>query len=295
MKQFLCAAILIAAASFPLSAIEEVLVQADELDTRNDHSSVIELLSDTLPTVSAADERAEVLWRLSRAMLGYGDEQEEAGASESELLDIFQQGEDYGAEAVESNPDIVEGYFWQSGNIGRWGQTKGVLDSLFRASEMRDILSAAIEIDSDHADSYFVLSQLYAAVPGFISFGNSDYAVSLARKSIVLMEDEVADGQRDSIAYDFYNKLAEALAARGWSQRKRDREHSRKAADYREADTPLEQGWYYEGTISIPPMSDQSEAEMLLNDVILQIERMPEPGEEDQTDLETARELLESL
>ena len=275
--------------------ITDGIAQVDRLDNEENHTAARELLVTLLPQAANSSERAEVLWRLSRAELNYGGDRDDAGAADSELLEIYEQGEQYADQAIEADPDNVAGYFWKASNIGRWGQTKGVLDSLFKASDMRDLLIRAIEIDPDHADSYYVLSQLYVAVPRLISFGNNDYGVNLARKGITLMEREIAEGAREYTAYGFYIKLAEALNERGWNQRRRDREHSRRISDYQSARTQLERGWYFEGAVSIPAMSDKDEAEAVLRDVIRQLERMPNPRISDQRDLAEARELLGSL
>ena len=116
------------------------------------------------------------------------------------------------------------GYYWQSANIGKWGQAKGILNALFKATPMRDLLQQAINQEPDHAGSYYVLGQLYAEVPGIISFGNDDYAVGLARKSIDLHEAELAAGEAEEVEHDYYIQLASHLMQRGWNERKRDRE-----------------------------------------------------------------------
>ncbi|AFG37776.1 hypothetical protein [Spirochaeta africana] len=275
--------------------ISEGLQQADAFDAQDEHAAARDVLQNLLPQAASGADRAEVLWRLARAQLGYGGSREDAGAGDDELLAIFEQGEQYADQAIQADAANVEGYFWKASNIGRWGQTKGILDSLFKASDMRDLLIQAIEIDASHPDSYYVLSQLYVAVPRMISFGNNDYGVNLARKAVSLMEEQVAAGTRDHISYGFYITLAEALDSRGWSQRRRNREHSRRVSDYRSAESPLERGWYFEGTVTIPEMSDSEEARMVLQDMIRQIERMPEPRVYDLRDLEDARELLQSL
>ena len=275
--------------------LDDVIGQADALNEQDEHSQAIELLESALPEVSNSEERAEIFWRLSRAHLQLGDQRKKDGSSEDQLLSIFENGGNYANQAIEADPANVNGYFWKSTNIGRWGQTKGIYESLTKASEMRDLLIESIDIDSEHADSYFVLSQLYAAVPRLISFGNNDYAVNLARKSIALMEEQISTGARDFASYSFYITLAEALNERGWSQRKRNREHQRRIADYQAATSPLERGWYYEGTISIPEMPDTQEAEMILRDIIQQIERKPNPRIHDLRDLDDARTLINEL
>ncbi|MFW6288861.1 MAG: hypothetical protein ACOC2Q_03680, partial [Spirochaetota bacterium] len=137
---------------------------------------------------------------------------------------------------------------------------------------MRDLLRQAINQQPDHAGSYYVLGQLYAEVPGVISFGNDDYAVGLARKSIDLHEQELASGDADELEHDYYIQLASHLMQRGWNERKRDRAMAGKRDSFSSTDDRLEQGWYYEGTVRIPAQDDVEEAEALLRDMIGRLE-----------------------
>jgi hypothetical protein len=240
-------------------------------------------------------ERAEVLWRLSRATLSVGETLDDAGAPEEDLLARYEQGEQYGIEAVEADPTNHLGYYWQSANIGRWGQTKGIVNSLFKAGPMRDLLRTAVEVEPDHAGSYYVLGQLYSEVPGLISFGNVDYAVGLARKSIDLHEAELRSGEADEREHDYYIQLANHLIKRDWNSRKRAREQSSQEEEYREASDSLERGWYYEGTVSIPEKSDVEEAEEILDEMIASLRSIQEPSDAHQRQLERALELMEEL
>ncbi|MFW6213311.1 MAG: hypothetical protein ACOC8L_10455, partial [Spirochaetota bacterium] len=214
------------------------------------------------------------------------------GASEGELTATYEAGEQYGIEAVEADPNNHLGYYWQSANIGRWGQTKGVLNSLFKAGPMRDLLRTAVEVEPEHAGSYYVLGQLYSEVPGLISFGNVEYAVGLARKSIDLHEAELRSGEADEREHDYYIQLANHLIKRDWNERKRAREHENQEQEYRDASNSLERGWYYEGTVRIPSMSDEQEAREILEEMIASLRSVQDPSDSHRRQLERAQELM---
>lgn len=283
-------------AALPLAAqsLEAELERVDDLRDEENVAAAMELLQ-TLEGRASGAERAEVYWRMAAVELMRGDQAEDAGASTDDLLAIFETGEAFADRAIEANPSSPEGYYWKSANIGRWGQTKGILDSLFRAGDMRDLLAQAVSQDESHANSYFVLGQLYAAVPGVISFGNTDYAVSLGRLSVDLMQEEIASGERDEPNLDFYVQLASHLINRGWNERRRSRAMGDLARRYRSASDALERGFYYEGTVSIPDTGDKEEAEDLLRDVIRELESIRNPVPSDTRLLEEARELLDSI
>lgn len=283
----------IAAPAFALDT--EAIERADALYEDDETEAALDLLEDALPTARTGAERAEVYWRLSRATLVVGDDLVAAGADD-EALTVYEQGEQYGIQAVEADPSNHLGYYWQSANIGKWGQTRGILNALFKATPMRDLLSEAITREPDHAGSYYVLGQLYAEVPGVISFGNDDYAVSLARKSIDLHEAELASGEADEVEHDFYIQLASHLIQRDWNERRRTRGQSDKRTAYGRTDDRLEQGWHYEGTVEIPDVTDREEAESLLRDMIRRLEALGgERNDGQDRQLERARELLAGL
>jgi tetratricopeptide (TPR) repeat protein len=297
LKRMLVTCAVLALAGVPAVAAldQEAIERADTLYEDDRSADAVAVLEEVLSTARTGAERAEVYWRLSRATLSVGEDLEDDGADNETLLAVYEDGEEYGVQAVEADPSNHLGYYWQSANIGKWGQTKGILDSLFRAGPMRDLLKQAIQREPDHAGSYYVLGQLYAQVPGFISFGNVNYAVSLARKSVDLHEAELTTGEEDDVQHDYYIQLASHLKQRNWNAGRRAREQQNKERAHARTDDVLERGWHYEGTVDIPDMSDRDEAERILRDVIRRLEAITERTEGQEGELEEARELLQGL
>jgi hypothetical protein len=287
------AALVVAASGFALDtgAIEE----ADALYEDDQPRAALDVLEAALGTASNGAERAEVLWRMARATLDVGEQEEDKGGAPDPILAIYEQGEQYGVQAVEADPTNHLAYYWQSANIGKWGQLKGILNSLFKAGPMKDLLSESVSRAPEHADSYYVLGQMYEQVPGLISFGNKDYAVSLGRLSIDLHEAEVAAGIEDEMNHDFYVQQAAHLIARDWDRNKRNREQSKKQRNYNGADSELERGFYYEGTVDIPDQSDKEEATMILERMIRLLNAIDDRSDSQNRQLAEANELLTGL
>ena len=281
---------------FPLFAQDQALLdRMDDLHEDGEHEQILSLAEDALNNASSGRARSELYWRMARATLNTGDDAEEAGATEAELLAIFERGEAFGRQAIEADQSNHLAYYWTSSNIGRWGQIRGVLNALFRAGEMRDLLVEAITREPNHADSYYVLGQLYAAVPGgIISFGNDEYAVSLSRRSLSLFEQDLATGDDDP-GFHHHIKLAEHLIQRGWDVRRRQRFIPPMRQRFNAASTPLERGFFYEGTLNLRSEDDVAEARRLLNQAINGINNLPDIGDGDRRDLEEAQELLASI
>jgi tetratricopeptide (TPR) repeat protein len=171
---------------------------------------------------------------------------------------------------------------------------KGILNALAKAKPMRDLLHQALVAEPDHADSYYVLGQLYEQVPGGLSFGDKDYAVSLGRKAVELHERQVEAGLEEEINYDFYTELAKHLWARNSSSSRRMREQRRIAGKYASITDPMEKNFYYEAAVTLGDMSDREEALQLINRVVRELERLPGRTNSQNDDLQEARELLES-
>lgn len=272
--------------------VESLLERADQAYENEQFRQAERLLEQALERASSGSDRAEVYWRLSRVRLSQGDRLNDRDAPDEEILARYEEGERYGQQAIDADSSNHLGYYWKASNIGKWGQTRGVLNSLFRAGEMRDLLVEAVNREPEHPDSYYVLGQLYAKVPGLISFGNTEFAVSLARKSIALHEEEMASGEEEEREHDYYIQLASHLMDRGWSERRRNREHDRLRREHREADGIMERSFRFEGTVDIPNLSDWEEARRLLTDTISRMERIDDPSASDERQLERAREHL---
>ncbi len=294
-RSFLLGLVLLVAVAGAFALDEAAIEQADALYEDNEPQAAFDIREDVLSTAGNGAERAEVLWRMSRATLDIGSMEEDKGGPADPVLAIYAQGEQYGVQAVEADPGNYLGYSWQSANISKWGKLKGIVHSLFKVGTMRELLTQTIIYEPDHADTYYLLGQMYGKVPGLISFGNKDFAVSLGRKSIDLHEAEFAAGIEDEVEYDYYVQMASHLLRRNWDESKRNREQSTKERNYNNASTPLERGWYYEGVVDIPARSDREEADDILRRTIDALENLSDrsPGHDRQ--LAEARELWDEL
>jgi len=278
-----------------MADFQDILDRVDQLHEAEKYEQTKSLIESSLAEATSDDQQAELHWRLARAWLNLGDEAEDSGTQGEALLAYFESGEAEAQKAIEADPNNHLGYYWKSANIGRWGQVKGILNSLFKAKPMRDLLQQAVAVEPEHADSFYVLGQLFEQVPGFpVSFGDKDYAVSLGRKSIDLHEQQVRAGIEQKINYDFYTEMAKHLWERNYTAGKRAREQARKESKYRSISDPMEKNFYYEATVSLKDMSDREEALELINWVIQELQNLPERTDSQDDDLKEAREVLES-
>jgi tetratricopeptide (TPR) repeat protein len=291
-RVFLTGCILIFLAGYCMGSINDDLEHADTLHDGFRYTEENTLLLSLLNKARGDKEKAEVYWRLARVHVYLGDASEDAGDPKGTTLSIFEQGEEYADKSIQLNPGNHLGYYWKSGNIGRWGQVKGILNALAKAKPMKILLVQAININPNHADSFHVLGELYDELPGFpVSFGNIDSSVSLARKCIALHEMDRATGREVDKRHDYYIKLAKHLHKRNWDAEKRNDNQPEKKKKYNKENDILEKNFYFEGTLSLKNMPDRNEAEAIINEIIAELEGMAHRNKQQNDHLADAKEL----
>ena len=242
----------------------------DRLYLTDEHDQeVYDTLTQMLTQAQPGEEKANVLWRLSRVCVDLGDaidKNDKAGR-----FAVYEEGEQYALDSISEHP-TPEGYLWKCSNIGRWGQTKGVFDSLAKAKPMVQDLQYMIDdlgcIDSSEA--WYVLAVLYDSLPGKpISFGNSNAAISYGRIACETIPKEVIYGGT-------YKQLAEMLWNRNWNAKKRASEFAKMQKSWsKETESDIERYKYYEGSkgadasptwtkTSLSSMTDRQEAVVIL-------------------------------
>lgn len=189
---------------------------------------------------ATAQEEAEVLWRLSRVVLGMGDDLDKK--DKEGRFAAYEEGEEYANLSIARYPNAFA-YHWKASNIGRWGQTKGPLNSLGKAKGMLEDLTMVVNhfnID-DYSETWYVLSSLYNELPGApLSFGNNNWAIGYMRRAMdTLPVHKLYPGH--------YKKLAEELWARNWSASKRGKELAKMQTSWDKGGSNLERYRFYEG------------------------------------------------
>jgi len=281
-----------------LSAESTKIEEADKLHENVGYEAEILLLEDELAYAGSDNEKSEILWRMSRVTLAIADQMELDGASKNELLKEFQMAWDYAAKSIFLNSDNYNAYYWRASSIGSRGRTKGILDSLLQADDMKDDLERAVNSNPTHGDSYHILGMLYGSVPGLISFGNKEYAVSLARKAI--------DNQDESdrpYNYSYYLELAKHLWSRKWNEGKRISKQKKERDRFASKSSEMEKSWYYDGFVDltnatvystggIKNMSDREEAVAILNWVLPELDKLSNKKPDDYEYIEEVEKLL---
>ena len=249
----------------------------DDLYVNGNAEKADSILIEELSNAKNDVEKAEVYWRLSRNRVTFGDDSEK----DSEKLAQYDKGLEYAEKSIELN-DNAFARLWKSSNIGRIGQTKGVLNSLSAASDMRKDLKIILNNLQvlDSTETWYVLGMLYTTVPGgFISFGNKNFGISYYRIAIDTIPSHL-------IYPNHYKAIAEALYDRNWSKSKRSKEIKSMNSKWKSESNNYDKYAYYEGkdkgtnvpyysSVALNKISDRQEAVMLLNYAIAKYNAWP--------------------
>lgn len=243
--------------------------EADALYLTDEHDQeVYDKLTVMLEQATTEEEKANVLWRLSRVCVDLGDAIDKS--DKKARFAIYEEGEQYAIDSIATYP-TPEGYLWKCSNIGRWGQTKGVFDSLAKAKPMVQDLEVMIDDLGclDSSEAWYVLAVLYDSLPGKpISFGNSNAAISYGRIACDTIPRNVIYGGT-------YKQLAEMLWNRNWNAKKRASEISKMQKNWDKETSNIEKYKYYEGAngaqayplwtkTALSSMTDRQEAVVIL-------------------------------
>lgn len=105
---------------------------------------------------------------------------------------ILEEGRDLARRAVELKPDGVDGHYWYGVLIGRVGEERGVLVSLFLVDDVVREMETVIKLDPSHAGAHHVLGVLYRVVPGRpLSIGDKKKAVEHAELAVKHAPDDL--------------------------------------------------------------------------------------------------------
>lgn len=98
---------------------------------------------------------------------------------------LFQKGIDWSKKAIELNSKSAGGYFWLGVNNGKYGESRGILKSLFLVGPIKEAMQQVIAIDPayEHGGAYRVLGRMYYKLPGFAG-GGVDKSITNLKKSL---------------------------------------------------------------------------------------------------------------
>lgn len=148
----------------------------------HDAPARLDAVKDGLAQAARHDGDAETWIALARACFIWGDIR---AATDEQKLDAYAQGREAARRAVELAPRAPFAHLFYGINTGRWGQTKGVLRSLFLLPEVREAIRKTIELDPTLPQAYALAGNVDLEVPGVFG-GSLERAEAHFRKGLGL-------------------------------------------------------------------------------------------------------------
>ena len=168
----------------------------------------LDTLREGLEQAVRDDPDAANFTALSRVCFLWGDVR---AKNDDEKLAVYERGRQAGQRAVELDPKQFLGHLWYAINTARWGQTKGVVRSLFLLPTVRAEIRTLLELAPDVAAVYALAGNVDLEVPGPLG-GDLDRAEAEFRKGLAL--DAEFTGLRLGLAKVLIKKNAVAEARR---------------------------------------------------------------------------------
>ena len=105
--------------------------------------------------------------------------------TEDEKLQAYDRGRQAAERVVEQEPKNVLAHLWYAINTARWGQTKGVVRSLFLLPTVKREIKTILELDPNLPPAYSLAGNVYYEVPALLG-GDLGTAERMFRKGLEL-------------------------------------------------------------------------------------------------------------
>jgi tetratricopeptide (TPR) repeat protein len=167
MAARLVAAVLLAllSSSSAVSA-QSVVDSARALVARyHEDPAALDRARDALEAALQRDRQVDTMVMLSYVHFLYGDVR--ATTTEDKLA-AYDRGREIGRRAVELAPKNHDAHLWYAINTGRWGQTKGIMRSLFLLPTVREEIDIILGLDPRSVRGNSLAGNVMLELPGLV-------------------------------------------------------------------------------------------------------------------------------
>jgi len=142
----------------------------------------LDTLYAALADAAKVDAPPETLIALAHAAFLWGDVR---ARTTEEKLEAYERGRQAAERAVARAPRSALAHLWLGINAGRWGQTKGVLRSLFLLPTVTKHMETALALDPTLVPAYVLAGSVYYEVPAVFG-GDLERSEAMFRKALAL-------------------------------------------------------------------------------------------------------------
>jgi tetratricopeptide (TPR) repeat protein len=163
-----------AGAETPVEAARALVSRYHEDPTNIDRARAL------LERALVGDPQVETMVMLSYVYFLTGDVR---ATTADDKLAAYDKGREVGKRAVELAPRNPEAHVWYGINTGRWGQTKGIMRSLFLLPTVRESVDTTLALDPGNLRALALSGNVFLEVPR-IAGGDRAKAEAQFRKAL---------------------------------------------------------------------------------------------------------------
>jgi tetratricopeptide (TPR) repeat protein len=131
----------------------------------HEDATAIERARDALEAALQRDRQVDTMVMLSYVHFLDGDVR--ATTTEDKLA-AYERGREIGRRAVELAPRNHDAHVWYAINTGRWGQTKGIMRSLFLLPTVREEIDIILALDPRSVRGHALAGNVMLELPGVV-------------------------------------------------------------------------------------------------------------------------------
>jgi tetratricopeptide (TPR) repeat protein len=146
----------------PSAISAAAVVEADRLYFHRHQAKNLEDSISFLETqLKACPDQPDLLWRLGRSLLRLGERQD----AKSDKLANYVRAEKILRRAVALAPSQPQAHYWLGLAMGRRGQVRGILQSLFLIGPLRREMLTVLKLDPKNGGAHHVLGEMLMEIP----------------------------------------------------------------------------------------------------------------------------------
>lgn len=206
------------------SKVDKLIAQGNEYAEKTfDNQKAIQAFEAAL---AVEPNNYEVLWRLSRSLIDYGEHlPANTDEEKAKQLQTYEKALEYANKAIAANGNGSMGYTRRAIANGRIALFKGVWESLDLVKQTKADCEKAIALDANNATVYYVLGRTHLKVcekprivrwPLGLGWANMEESIKNFEKAIALRKDFIMyrlDCARAYVEEDEYDKARNHLTA----------------------------------------------------------------------------------
>lgn len=176
--------VLTLAASAPPAARAQTPVERARAVVARYHEdpTAIDRARDLLEQALKRESQVETMIVLSYVSFLWADIR---AATPEDKLAGYERGRELGKRAVELAPRNHDAHLWYAINTGRWGQTKGVLRSLFLLPTVREEIDILFALNPKSVRAHSLAGNVFLEVPGLVG-GDKEKAEEHFKKGLAI-------------------------------------------------------------------------------------------------------------